>query len=96
MFTLKLYKRDGPNIRTMIRSVTHIHIAEIGNAPNPSHTLNLRAFPAEGFMTGYDDLYIGERTPEMTAITNDNHWEWGLLENCKGNTSQHLRPYTYG
>ena len=32
----------------------------------------------------------------MTAITDDNHWEWGLLENAQGKTTEHYRPYTYG
>jgi hypothetical protein len=99
MFTLKLYKRndDHPQavrfdkrIATRVLSVNNVESIQLTDT-----LIELRAFkapqPAE-----YDTFYIGERTVEMTAINNDNHWGWGLLENAAGKTTEHYRPHNYG
>lgn len=91
MFTLKLFRRraDG-SLFTTIFSVHHVDTIVI--AP---HTLEIRAF--ESAVTGYyENYYVGERTAEMTALNDENHFGWGLLENGAGKTTEHFRPYTYG
>jgi hypothetical protein len=90
MFTLKLYRRPGDHLTTQIQAAHHVVTREI--AP---HTLELRAFDGPEPST-YDTVYLGERLPDMTAITDDNHFGWGLLENWEGNTTQHFRPYNRG
>lgn len=97
MFTLKLYRRVRPNTigllnahRTKILAYHHID-----SFPAAEHTIELRAFHGPEPST-YDGFYIGERTAEMTAVNDDNHWDWGLLENAAGRTTEHFRPHSYG
>lgn len=92
MFTLKLYKRypaQTGGVTSQIRSVDHISTMQIGE-----ETLEIRVFKTPQSHP-YESVYVGKRTPEMTAIDDDNHWEWGLLENAAGKTTEHFRPYTY-
>ncbi len=94
MFTLKLYHHTGGStVRRAINiiSVNYVEVLTIGE-----HTIELRAFKSPYPSSDYDTFYIGERTKEMTAIDDDNHWDWGLLENAAGKTTEHFRPHTYG
>lgn len=96
MFTLKLYRYrpesgDGNYITTRIVAVDHVEAMEI-----TKELIQLRAFhgrPPSGL--DYATFYIGRRGADMSAIDDDNHWEWGLLENAAGKTTQHFRPYNY-
>jgi hypothetical protein len=94
MFTLKLYKHypEGPRARicTTILAVHSVQALDIAE-----ETMEVRAFKL-ATPQHYDSFYIGKREPEMTAITDDNHWEWGLLENASGKTTEHFRPYSWG
>lgn len=93
MFTLKLFthaRDDSRRIITRFLEVERIDAVQIGR-----HTLEIRAYKVADHDYPYKGFYVGKREPEMTAITDDNHWEWGLLENAAGKTTQHFRPYTY-
>ncbi len=98
MFTLKLFRRRADHsLFTKVFTVDHVETIEIPNlkAGDPPRTLEIRAF--ENNVTGYyENYYVGERTAEMTALTDENHFGWGLLENSAGKTTEHFRPYTYG
>lgn len=95
MMTLKLYRRDSAGkLFTSIREVHHVDSLVIGD-----HTLELKAYTVAQRGNVYadnDQIYVGERTPDMTAIEDWNHWDWGLLENAAGRTTEHYRPHTYG
>lgn len=97
MLTLKLYRRglsqahDGGFLRTMIREYHHIERLQIGD-----NTDEVRAYKSDPGVCDYDSWYVGKREPGMTAISNETHWEWGLIENCLGKTTEHIRPHTYG
>lgn len=94
MFTLKMFKRVGSDrlIYTKTVTIDHVETSEIGK-----ETIELRAFyTRQDRGMNYDQFYIGHRETDMSALNDDNHWEWGLLENWEGNTSTHYRPYTYG
>jgi hypothetical protein len=96
MFTLKLYRRGltqahpGGFLRTMIREYHHIERLQIGE-----NTDEIRAYKSEAGYD-YDQWYVGKRESGMTAISDDTHWEWGLVENQSGKTTEHIRPHTYG
>lgn len=97
MFTLKLYRRRqfaGSALVTSIREVHHVDTIVVGDK-----TLELQAYTVAQRGNVYADnevFFIGLRTPEMTAIDDFNHWDWGLLENMHGRTTEHFRPHTYG
>ncbi len=100
MFTLKFYKRypvseghpspafalHGP-WSTEIKETNRVQVTKIAE-----NTVEVRAIDASGH---YESFYVGERMPEMDAITDDNHFDWGLLENRDGKTTEHFRPYGY-
>lgn len=95
MFTLKLYRRDSiGRLFTRALEVHHVDSLVIGD-----NTLELKAYtgPQRGNVWAENEqIYVGERTPEMTAIDDFNHWGWGLLENSHGRTTEHYRPHTFG
>lgn len=93
MFTLKLYRRVNGNLITRIVACASISVKQIAK-----NTDELWAFHDDKNAEGgsYHVYYIGERKPEMTAIDDYNHFEWALLENWEGNTTQHIRPHNYG
>lgn len=88
-FTLKLYKRV--NGFTSKRILSFHHVDSLGIGPE---TLVLRVFKGD-YQPFDQEFFIGRRDPEMTAIDDANHWEWALLENANGKTTEHFRPYTY-
>lgn len=91
MFTLKLYKHTPDRrVVTRILQVDRVDTIQLGEK-----TLELRAHRDPQHDYGYKEFYVGERKPEWNAINDGNHWEWGLLENAAGKTTQHFRPYTY-
>ena len=92
MFTLKLYKGRNGQLVTRIMAVDHVQTMTIG--PN-DRLLELWAFEGRE-PSAYESVYIGDVDPNMDAVTEDNHWGWGLLENWEGNTTQHFRPAGYG
>lgn len=99
MFTLKLY-RASPfgGLVTRVVAVHHVQTQELGEE---RHTLAITAFH-HAEPSAYDSYTVGERLPDTVRpnVTiggyDDDHWEWGLLENWEGNTSQHFRPHSYG
>lgn len=109
MFTLKLYRRKGPDSVQKMHKVLEIErvvVMEIGNeGPAPSDgkkALELWAFTGKN---DYESYYIGEPSEGMDAFgRKDLHlgsdpgswWGWGLLENSAGNTTEHYRPGSYG
>lgn len=96
MFTLKLFTRTPANggahgpLRTKIITVHHVETIQIGK-----NTDEIRAYHSERG-GDYMNYYVGKRENDMTALNDDNHWEWGLLENSEGKMSHHFRPHTYG
>jgi len=90
MFTLKLFKRNNGQLITKTIAVHHVQTMEIGANQK---TIEIWAFKDAN---DYENYFVGEREEEMTALNDNNHWGWGLLENWEGNTSQHYRPASYG
>lgn len=92
MFTLKLYRRRNGQLVTRIIAVHHITAMVIGTKQK---TIEIWAHrTAQG--GDYDAFFVGEREAGMTALTDENHFGWGLLENWEGNTTEHFRPASYG
>ena len=103
MFTLKLYRRKGPNSHQKMHkiiTVKEVVVLEIGDK---GQALELHAIYDE--LGNYDIWYVGEPEEGMDAFgRNDLHldmsagswWGWGLLENADGKTSEHYRPASYG
>ena len=92
MFTLKLFRRRNGQLVSKVFAVHHVNTMEIGEN---HRTLEIRAHQTE--QDGYYQTYfVGERDENMTALTDENHWGWGLLENSEGKTSEHYRPASYG
>lgn len=103
MFTLKLYRRKGPDSvqkTTMVMTVDHVVAHEIGEKKK---ALELHAFNGPQ-PSGYNIFYVGEPEEGMDAFGKPLHldigdqswWGWGLLENAAGNTTEHYRPGSYG
>ncbi len=94
MFTLKLYRHipGTLNIIKKIYSVDHVESIQIAE-----NTIELRTFAKpDSPLYEFAAFYVGERKDDMTAVNSENHWEWGLLENATGKTTEHFRPHTYG
>lgn len=92
MFTLKLFRRKNGQLVTKAVAVDHIQTMEIGV---DGKTLEIWAFNSKAG-ADYENYYVGEREDNMTALNDENHWGWGLLENWEGKTSEHYRPASYG
>lgn len=92
MFTLKLYRRKNGQLVTKVLAVHYVTTMEIGENRK---TLEIWAYKSEQG-GDYESYYVGEREETMTALTDDNHFGWGLLENLEGNTTEHYRPASYG
>jgi hypothetical protein len=92
MFTLKLFKRVNGQTITRTLAVHHVQTMEIGVN---RRTMEIWAFKDEE-PSPYVVYYVGEREPEMNALTWANHWGWALLENGQGNTTEHYRPAGHG
>lgn len=103
MFTLKLFRRKGPETHQKMHkiiTVDRVVVLEIGKK---NQALELWAFPDTS--NAYEAYYIGEPEEGMDAYGKlDLHlglepyswWGWGLLENAAGKTSEHYRPASYG
>jgi hypothetical protein len=92
MFTLKLYRRRNGQLVTKVLAVHHVTTMEIGTKKK---TLEIWAHRST-LGSDYEAYYVGEREDDMTALTDENHFGWGLLENWEGNTTEHYRPSSYG
>lgn len=92
MFTLKLYRRKNGQLITKVMSVHHVTALEVGKT---NKTIELQAHNSE-HGGDYVNYFVGDREPEMTALNDENHFGWGLLENMAGNTTEHYRPASYG
>ena len=99
MFTLKLFRRQTNNdprtlgpapVFTGIFEAPRVEIAKIAE-----HTVEVRVLEDDGRWRR-DSFYVGERTAEFNAIDDDNHYDWGLVENASGKTTEHIRPHSYG
>ena len=105
MFTLKLYRRDPETGRPVAQVeeertrpgepwLTEFHeVVRVQSFKIAPRTLEVRAIAANG---SYASYYVGERTKDLTAINDDNHFDWGLLENSTSKTTEHFRPHSYG
>lgn len=98
MFTLKLYRRAPEGIEHQLGTpwLTELREAERVSITRHGNTMHVVFLDAQGRWANLPEVYVGERTPEMTAINDDNHYDWGLLENRDGRTTEHLRPHSYG
>jgi hypothetical protein len=97
VFTLKLFKRIGGlggELVTRVVAVDHVQTKQIGDKG-----LSIWAFRGPD-PSPYDTYFLGEFGPDADAVDNIDHWgnhfQWGLLENWEGNTSEHYRPASYG
>lgn len=103
MFTLKLYRRRGPDTKQKMRKVVAVNRVVVLEIGEKGQALEMWAFTGPG--NEYEHYYIGEPEPGMDAfgkldlhmgIEPNSWWGWGLLENWEGNTSEHYRPAGYG
>lgn len=89
----------GGQLSTKVVAVDHVvthHIGEKGQAleiwafaPNGSYETYFVGLPEEHMDAyGREDLHLASSSPEW--------WQWGLLENGEGRTSEHYRPTSYG
>ena len=97
MFTLKLYRRHpehhelgGTPWITEVIEAPRVSVMKIGES-----TCCVRVLEDDGRWRR-DDIYVGKREPDMDAITDDNHYDWALVENQQGRTTEHIRPYGHG
>lgn len=102
-FTLKLFKGQNGQLVTDISSVDRVQTMDIGTTGRMIELWAFKRAPRPPFhpeqppeVGGYDVYYIGDREPQMDAVNETNHWQWGLLENEAGRTTQHFRPASYG
>ena len=104
MFTLKLYRRKGPETTQKMHKVIPVHRAVILDIGEKGQALELWAFKSDQ-NNDYESYYIGKPEEGMDAFgKEDLHmgiepyswWGWGLLENWEGNTTEHYRPHNYG
>lgn len=102
MFTLKLYRRKGPETTQKMHKVIAVHRAVVLDIGEKGGALEIHAYVDQG---GPEIYYIGEPEPGMDAHGRDDlhlgtepysWWGWGLLENQDGKTSEHYRPAGYG
>lgn len=104
MFTLKLYRRMGPETQHKMHKVVaaqRVVVMEIGSK---GRALELQVFESNQ-NNNFETYYVGEPEEGMDAYGRDDlhlgiepgsWWGWGLLENWEGNTSEHYRPANYG
>jgi hypothetical protein len=104
MFTLKLFRRKGPDTLQKMHKVAAAHRVVVMDIGEKGTALELQVFP-NAHNNDYETYYIGEPSPGMDAHGRDDlhlgtepgsWWGWGLLENWEGNTSEHYRPASYG
>lgn len=102
MFTLKLYRRKGPDTLLKMHKVLAVDRVVVMDIGEKGRALELWAFDQRG---NYESYFIGDPDEGMDAhgkldLHLDNEtkswWGWGLLENWEGNTSEHYRPAGYG
>jgi hypothetical protein len=103
MFTLKLYRRKGPDTRQKMHKIITVHRVVVLEIGEKGQALELWAFTGAG--NDYESYYIGEPEEGMDAhgkldlhlgVEPNSWWGWGLLENQDGKTSEHYRPASYG
>lgn len=93
MFTLKLY-RDGPlppHGRTEILQTVGVWVNHC-----PNGVKQVMAFQTQvGVGSDYETFYVGgEPAPDQDAIhmgDGGNHYDWGVLENAQGKTTEMFR-----
>jgi hypothetical protein len=104
MFTLKLYRRKGPDTTRKTHKVIAVDRVVVHEIGETGHALELTAYLTNNDHD-WETYYVGDPEPGMDAHgRNDLHldsgshswWGWGLLENAQGNTSEHYRPASYG
>jgi hypothetical protein len=104
MFTLKLYRRKGPDTIQKMHKTIAVHRVVVLDIGEKGRALELQAFMSNQ-NNDYEIYYIGEPEAGMDAYERDDlhlgaehgsWWGWGLLENWEGNTSEHYRPAGYG
>jgi hypothetical protein len=103
MFTLKLYRRKGPESHQKTHKIMAVNRVVVHDIGEQKQALELMVFPDKS--NDYETYYIGKPEEGMEAFgRGDLHlgmepsswWGWGLLENQEGNTSEHYRPHNYG
>jgi len=104
MFTLKLYRRKGPETAQKMHKVIAVHRAVVMDIGEKGQALELWAFKSDQ-NNDYETYYIGAPEQGMDAygredlhlgVDPNSWWGWGLLENWEGNTTEHYRPHNYG
>ncbi len=104
MFTLKLYRRKGPDSSLKTHKVIAVDRVVVRDIGEKGHALELTAYLTNNNYD-WETYYIGEPEEGMDAFgKRDLHldfgpqswWGWGLLENSAGNTTEHYRPTSYG
>lgn len=102
MFTLKLYQNHiSSGERTVVMECAGIWVDRC-----PKGTKHVRAFPKTVGIADEDmkEFYVGgDHSPKWqndeggptgappSAITPDNYYSWGVLENAQGKTTEMLR-----
>jgi len=104
MFTLKLFRRNGPESKQITHKVIAVHRVMVHEIGKEGHALEIVAFMSNQ-NNDYETYYVGQPESGMEAFGKDDlhlnsepgsWWGWGLLENWEGNTSEHYRPASYG
>ncbi len=92
MFTLKLYRNGplAPEGKTIIIETIGLWVSECGDGMKriQPFTKKVGVMDEDG---GYEFYVGGKRTDEMSAVTSDNHYDWGVLENAQGKTTEMFR-----
>ena len=106
MFTLKLYRRHPGNnaIQTKTIAVHQVITNEIGKKNENGQLVALELWAMQSDRS-YETYFLGRPTEGMEACGKDDlhlksgpnsWWDWGLLENSNGRTSEYYRPFSYG
>lgn len=100
MFTVKLFYRketDGALV-THVESCDHVEAREFGKGD--AKAVELWVFKAPGGGGDYHSYLIGDNKAqpdrESPNFISEGWWQWGLLENSTGKTTEHYRPASYG
>lgn len=102
MFTLKLYRSNGsptPHGRTVIIECAGFWVDECERGVKHVQTFkgSVGVMDEDG---GFDAYVGGDHTPQWmtegpdvppSAITPDNYYSWGVIENALGKTTEMIR-----
>lgn len=92
MFTLKLY-RNGPlppRGRTIVLETIGLWVNHCDGEMKQILAFKKKVGVADE--DGTPEFYVGgTRLSEHTAVNDDNYYDWGVLENAQGKTTEMFR-----